>query len=444
MISKGNSNNFQSVLPTSYRFGEFDLQPGERLLKRNGEAILLAPKVFDALLCLVRRGDHLVAKRDLMDTLWPATHVTEANLTNTIGALRRVLGHGSIRTVSKHGYRLTLPVESEPGVAHETYERFARAKELTVHRSLESVTLARELYWICLADNPDFATAWAWLGRCCWFRSKFDQQASNDLQLADASFRRAFALDADLACSHQFYTSVETDLGHATRALARLRERLDRHPDEPETLAGLVQVLRFCGLPEDSIQASKRAVEIDPTIVTSVPHTLFLMGDYPATIDAYSGRTGYYLDAAAWAATGNLAHPATLLRDRLRRSALSELMAGLMSSLLAIVEDRFADAFNYMESMVIAHEPEVLMYLTRQYSYIGASDAAVRTLKRANQAVFICSSFTLQTDPWLKCLRAHPEFPSLMRTAERLVDDVKSSSGWSEQVLSQKRSAEQL
>lgn len=437
MIANRNSNNFQSLLATSYRFGEFELQPQERLLKRNGEAVPLAPKVFDALLCLVRRGGHLVTKREFIDILWPGTHVTEANLTNMIGVLRRTLGHDVIGTLSKHGYRLTLRVAGEPGIAPETYARFARANDLTVHRSPESIAAARELYWLCLADDPGFAAAWAWLGRCCWFRAKFSRDASNDVNLAEASFKRAFSLDSDLACGHQFYTPVEADLGYATRALARLCQRLERHRDEPETLVGLVQVLRFCGLPEDSLRANARALQVDPTVTTGVPHTLFLMGHYQATIDAYSGRTGYYLDAAAWAITGDKAHAATLLRDRLQRLRLSEQIDGLMNSLLALLEDRFDEALKIMESMVIAHEPEILVYIARHYSYIGASDLAMRTVKQAAESGFVCPPCTLRADPWLKSLRAHPQFTSLLRNAERLAGEAKSSAGWSPRILLQ-------
>jgi DNA-binding winged helix-turn-helix (wHTH) protein len=56
------------------------------------------PKTFDALLHLVRHTEHLVSKRDLINTLWSSPFVTEANLTNTIVSLRTVLGADAIRT----------------------------------------------------------------------------------------------------------------------------------------------------------------------------------------------------------------------------------------------------------------------------------------------------------------------------------------------------------
>jgi DNA-binding SARP family transcriptional activator len=143
--------------------------------------------MFDGLLHLVRNAGHLVSKRELMDSLWPSTFVSEANLTNTIVGLRKVLGPDAIKTVSKYGYRFALPVQGEPGIVRETYEKFSRAKELVARKSLESMTQARELLWICLAEDPTFASAWAWLGRCCWFLGKFGRESRVDVELSDAA-----------------------------------------------------------------------------------------------------------------------------------------------------------------------------------------------------------------------------------------------------------------
>src|SRR5438270_3620597 len=133
----------------------------------------------------------MVSKQDLCETLWPDVHVSERNVTNVIVSLRKILGRNAIRTVSKYGYRLQLSVSGEPDVKRETYERFMRARELTNQRSLESMRLARDLYWTCLAENPNFAPAWAWLGRCCWFLDKFSNRKSSMPELAEAAFERA-------------------------------------------------------------------------------------------------------------------------------------------------------------------------------------------------------------------------------------------------------------
>ena len=63
-----------------YSFGDFRLDPSERLLLRNGEPLPLAPKVFDALILLVENAGHLVEKDQFMERLWPTTFVGEDTL----------------------------------------------------------------------------------------------------------------------------------------------------------------------------------------------------------------------------------------------------------------------------------------------------------------------------------------------------------------------------
>ena len=410
---------------TAYRFGAFELSPRDRLLKKDGVAMALQPKAFDALLCLVNRSQHLVSKQELTNTLWPRVHVSEANLTNTIVSLRKIVGRDAIRTVSRHGYSFELTVTGEPGVGQRTYERFVRAKELTAQRSLESMYLARDLYWTCLAEDPAFAPAWAWLGRCCWFLAKFSSGSSASVEVARSALQRAFALDPDLACAHQFYTFVEVDTGHAGDAMHRLFERLERHPGEPESFAGLVPVLRFCGLLNESIQAHKRAAQMDPAAITSVAHSLFLAGDYAGAIESYGGRAAYYLDAAAWAAMGKRSRAQALLRGRLSQTPLSRLMTALMSSLLALLEGRNKQAVRLMNESDTSCDPEIQYYFARHYARMGLVDAAITALKSANQSGFTCAPHTLKSDRWLAALQKHPKFASLLSDAEFRVAHAK-------------------
>jgi DNA-binding winged helix-turn-helix (wHTH) protein len=425
-MAQGFSKKNQSAIETAYRFGDFALYPRDRLLKRGAASIALQPKGFDALLCLVRGSEHMVSKQELRQTLWPDVHVSERNLTNLIVSLRKILGPDAIKTVSKHGYRFELPVSGEPGVRRETYEKFIRARELTTQRSLESMLLARDLYWTCLAQNPNFAPAWAWLGRCCWFLDKFTHSSSVIAELAEGAFQRAFVLDPDLASAHQFYTLLQVDLGRADEAMRRLFERLERHPTEPESFSSLVQVLRFRGLLRESVAAHRRAVELDPAVATSVAHTFFLAGQYKTAIEAYSGRSGYYLDAAAWAALGDRKQAVALLRERLNNASFSKLITALMASLLAILEGKTDKAEGIMDGADTSREPEILVYFARHYGHMRLLDSSIQALQRAARSGFIRASDTLKSDPWLLPLRKHRELGPLLRNADALVEKARS------------------
>jgi DNA-binding winged helix-turn-helix (wHTH) protein len=159
MSEKSKKN--KSPAEGAYRFGEFQLYPSERKQERRHRALPLTAKVFDALLLFVRNAEHLVRRDELIETLWPDTYVTDANLTNVIVSLRKTLGREAIQTVSKFGYRFCLPVLGEPGIDQAMYNTFLQGKEQARIRSLESMARARDLFALCVAKDPQFAAAWA-------------------------------------------------------------------------------------------------------------------------------------------------------------------------------------------------------------------------------------------------------------------------------------------
>lgn len=98
----------------AFVFGEFRLDPAERLLLRDGMQLAVTPKVFETLLALVENSGHMLAKDDLMRRVWPDTVVEEANLAVNISTLRKVLGENEVQqyieTVPRHGYRFVASV----------------------------------------------------------------------------------------------------------------------------------------------------------------------------------------------------------------------------------------------------------------------------------------------------------------------------------------------
>jgi DNA-binding winged helix-turn-helix (wHTH) protein len=419
------SKENQSLRESTFRFSGYELDPEDRTLRKAGVLVPLPPKTFDALLFLVKRAGRLVTKQELMDALWPSLSVGEANLTNTIVSVRKALGRDAIRTVSKYGYRFELALTGEPNVARFTYERFARARELTAVRSLDSMRQARELLWICLAEDPSFAPAWTWLGRCSSFLGKFGSEPVSSIELAEAAMRRAFALDPDLSFAHQFYTYIQVDTGHASDAMIRLLNRLRIHPSEPESLGSLVQVFRFLGMLNESVAAHRTARELDPAAVTSIAHSLFLAGDYAETIETYSGRGAFYLDAAAWAGLGEYQRAAALLQERLNTLSLSPLIGALIKSLRATLEGDAVAAVRIMQAADASLQPEVLVYFARHYSHLGEPALAISAIKQAMEAGFVCPPETLRNDKWFHALRTHPEAAGLLSQVEQAVGQAR-------------------
>jgi TolB-like protein/DNA-binding winged helix-turn-helix (wHTH) protein/Flp pilus assembly protein TadD len=99
-----------------YEFGPFTVDPVERVAFREGRPLVLTPKVFDTLLCLVRNRGRVLTKDEILQEVWPDTFVEEVNLAVNISNLRKALGEGPqegryIATVSGRGYRFVADVQ---------------------------------------------------------------------------------------------------------------------------------------------------------------------------------------------------------------------------------------------------------------------------------------------------------------------------------------------
>lgn len=434
---QGNSKEIQTPLDSqppaqgkpragTYRFGDFELHPSERLLYRRNKRLALPPKAFDALLLLVSNAERLVRKEELMRALWPDTFVEQANLTNTVVTLRKVLGKSAIETVSKFGYRFALPVTGEPGVDDDVYATFVRAKHAFAPRSPEAARSARDLFLLCVTKDPNFAAAWAWLGRCYRFLEKFGVDPTVNVDLALAAFRRALAIDPRNAAAHQFFTNLQTDMGQARDAMIRLTTRVAEGSEDAESYAGLVQTFRFCGLLPESVAAHTRAIALDPMMSTSVAHTYFLLGDYKATIAHYPTALKYYLDAAAWAASGHVDEAKAMLRERMPPgAAFPALFKALLGTLLAALEGRQDEVVQTIHATAIDREPESIFYLSRHCGLVDAASDAIALVAHARREGFV-SSYALSHDTAFATIRSAPAFQSEMAAAVNLEHEART------------------
>jgi predicted ATPase/DNA-binding winged helix-turn-helix (wHTH) protein len=97
-------------MPAHYRFGEFKLLPGERLLFRRGVEQPLTGRAFAVLVAFVERSGQLLAKEELLKRVWAGLVVEENNLAVQVGVLRKLLGAEAITTIPGFGYRFALEV----------------------------------------------------------------------------------------------------------------------------------------------------------------------------------------------------------------------------------------------------------------------------------------------------------------------------------------------
>ena len=99
-----------------YEFGAYRLDAQSRMLFREGDHVVLPPKVTELLLALVQAAGRVLTREELLQRLWPDTVVEEGSLTSHISMLRKALGEGPdgqnfIETLPKRGYRFVASVK---------------------------------------------------------------------------------------------------------------------------------------------------------------------------------------------------------------------------------------------------------------------------------------------------------------------------------------------
>jgi pimeloyl-ACP methyl ester carboxylesterase/DNA-binding winged helix-turn-helix (wHTH) protein len=148
--------------PAAFTFGRFRLEPAERRLTRDGEAVALPGKAFDTLLLLVESAGTLQTQKALMDRLWPDTFVEPNNLQYTVSLIRRALGEDAgveIQTVRGQGYRLVAAVERHEAGGSVPKERPRFTQHTHFTKSVDGARIA----YARSGEGPPIVKAANWL-----------------------------------------------------------------------------------------------------------------------------------------------------------------------------------------------------------------------------------------------------------------------------------------
>jgi len=105
-----------------YLFDRFELDGGNRMLRRDGVPVEVSARYLDALILLVSEAGTLVTKDRFLQHVWGGVPVTDEALTQCIRTLRRQLGDDAARprfiaTVPKHGYRFIAAAHPQGAAA---------------------------------------------------------------------------------------------------------------------------------------------------------------------------------------------------------------------------------------------------------------------------------------------------------------------------------------
>jgi TolB-like protein/Tfp pilus assembly protein PilF len=295
------------------------------------------------------------------------------------------------------------------------YEFFLRANQVSHDHTM--LPVAGELYRSAIDEDPQYAPAWAKLGRIYRVLAKYGgEDATENLKRANDAFQRALELNPDLSVAHNLYTNLEVEsLGRAKEAMARLLTRANSHSD-PEIFTGLVIACRFCGLLDASLAADRHARRLDPAARTSVMYTHFMLGDWERALASDT-------DHLRWVTNWTLpllgrSEQAIAAYREIESQPLPGLTRDLMRASRCILEGKADEALAVVHTFVERHfDPEGLYFLSRALAQLGDHEGSLDMLHRIIQRGFYCSTILLR-DPWLDPIRGRSRFNEIVAFAD--------------------------
>ena len=372
---------------------------------------------------LVRSGEQLRVVAQLVEAPG-GTVISSETVQAPLGDLFQLQDDIARRVVSAMALPLggatSSPSPDAPQNAR-AYELYLRANEMA--RTYDGLASARDLYERCVALDPDFAPAWARLGRCHRVIGKYIESSPGSDARADVALRRALEINPRLTIAHKMYANLEADTGKADRAVVRLVAEATRHGNDPELFAGLVHACRYSGLYEESMVAHAEARRLDPNIATSVEQTILMTGDIDRLLRTdLAGPIAGADDAIRVIGLGLAGRrdEARTLLDRISAQPRIPLFQVWTSHLLSWLDRRIPDMLadlSKISSVAIFDDPEALFQEGWLLCDVGDYTKGFSYLERAvGRGYFVAP--TLKSSPHFDALRNDAAFKSLVADAE--------------------------
>ena len=263
------------------------------------------------------------------------------------------------------------------------YEYYLRANQLA--QDAHQWGIARELYLKCVEIDPDYAPAWARLGRCCRLLGKYGrgQSATDYMDQADRAFKRALELNPELSLAHSLSAAFDLERGAVLETIERLLRRAADRPADPQLYAALVQACRYGGLLEPSVAAHREAIRLDPTVRTTVAHTYLARGDLARTIQ-HDYDDPPYLTCYAHLLGGDELQ-ARLTAEVAKRDTLQPHLRLVGTAVLAVLDGRKEEARAALSGLTAYEafrDPEGWFYWAACFAQINACDSALELLRK--------------------------------------------------------------
>jgi len=277
--------------------------------------------------------------------------------------------------------------------------------------------------------DPNYALAWAYLGRSYNASGTFQLEGRDYYRKAQAAFDRALALRPAQIETRVYLANFLTDTGKVEQAVPLLRESLKANPHHAELHWELGYAYRFAGMLQESVAECELARKLDPNVKinSSALNAYLYLGRYDDFLQSlpsggelpfhlfYRGFAEYYKKQYEQAVTDfdrSFEMNPALLQAEVGK-ALSDGIAHDKSKGLAILRT----AEGKIQERGVG-DSEAIYKLAQAYAVLGDTTSALRLLKYSIDNGFFPYPYFV-SDPLLDSLRGDSQFTDLLKSAQQ-------------------------
>lgn len=324
-------------------------------------------------------------------------------------------------------------LKPEKPINANAYEDYLRGIDLY---SLSEFPAAIQVLERATALQPNYAPAWAQLGRAYTTNASLEFGGQEDYEKAQAAYEKAIALDPGSAEPRIYMANLLTDTGRVEQAVPMLRAVLQSSPNNAEAHWELGYAYRFGGMLRESVAESEQARQNNPQVkVSSAAMNSYLyLGEYEkfllslpvsdfAYILFYRGLAEYYMNDREQAARDfdgafekNPSLLPTTVGKALSYSIRHDNARGLkvLRRTEQVIEERGVS------------DPEGIYKMAQAYAILGDKASALHMLRHSIGGGFFCYPYFVR-DELLQSLHGEPEFQELMNQSLRRHEQFKAS-----------------
>jgi len=324
-------------------------------------------------------------------------------------------------------------LKPEKPISTSAYEDYLRGIDLY---SLNDFSAAIGMLQRSTEIAPNYAPAWAHLGRAYTTNASLQFGGREDYVKAQAAYEKAIALNPALVEPRVYMANLLTDTGRVEQAVPLLRSALRDSPNNAEAHWELGYAYRFAGMLEESVVECEKARQNNPQVKlnSSAMNSYLYLGQYDKFLQSlpvndsvyiifYRGFAEYYLNNRDQAAAefdrafaGDTSLLPAMVGKALSYSIKHDNAGGL--KLLQQTEDKIEERG--------VTDPEGIYKVAQAYAVLGDKTSALHMLRHSIGGGFFCYPY-FERDPLLQSLRGEQEFQSLMNQARQRHEQFKTA-----------------